>query len=390
MSGIGGKFSIFVIGASALAMASGCATTEQQARVSTYGAPAPEDGVYTGADRVFADGHMDELRRAGAASSIERPDAALLAAYEGVEGARLAHRVFGEARAEALDGACEQYVKIGQGETLYDIASYCDVPVTMLISANPVVHNPRHVEAGQIVEVPQLFNAQRHAMGGASAPAGVQFASMYVVQPGDSLNEIAARHLVSSSSIANLNPGVDWQRLPVGMQVRLPAVAAVAAPGKVSNAGPDYVEPPVVAPAEGYPYGHAPGYAASDEDGYVPPAEVTNVMPYASTPTHAVPEDAVSKSLLLTVDRTLAKPGELVTVSAVGLPANSSISLYAGPNGGDLRFIKSVTTDSSGAFSEPLPIYGGLGGVIFRATVDSTGKQLQSPRVGVDKIKPAE
>ena len=183
MSGIGGKFSIFVIGASALAMASGCATTEQQARVSTYGAPAPEDGVYTGADRVFADGHMDELRRAGAASSIERPDAALLAAYEGVEGARLAHRVFGEARAEALDGACEQYVKIGQGETLYDIASYCDVPVTMLISANPVVHNPRHVEAGQIVEVPQLFNAQRHAMGGASAPAGVQFAIGNVVEP---------------------------------------------------------------------------------------------------------------------------------------------------------------------------------------------------------------
>lgn len=371
MAGLSTK-TTFVLALIIAASTAGCATSGHNARIATYGAPrADSETQYTSADRIFRDGYADVLRT----DSRIAPDATnaqILAAYEGVDGARLAHRLYGEARAEELDGACEPYVKIVKGETLYDIAKYCDVPVSMLIDQNPVVHNPRHVKAGQIIEVPQIFNAERHALA-ANSPSGVVFASWYVVQPGDTLDDIAAHHLVSAASIAMLNPNVNLANLPAGAQLRIPAadqeITATA---------------PVVAAALPSAYGAASGTGATTMD-----KALTEVMPYAAKPAHVDHEPAVPKSLLLTVDRRTVKPGGKVVVSAVGLPANTSISLYSGANGAELDFVKTVTTDSHGTFSEPVTVKGSsnIGGVIFRAIIDSSGKQLQSPRVGVDKIK---
>lgn len=376
MSAISGNLLAVAIGACAILSASGCATGARQA--STFGAPA---SGYTSADRLFASGRIDDLRPDSPITG-ERLEPSMLAAYEGLDGARLAHRIFGQARAEKLDGACEQYVKIVQGETLYDIAQYCDVPVELIVSANPVIRNPRHVEAGDIIEVPQLFNAERHALGGAGSVSGVQYASFYVVQKGDTLTNIAARHLISPAALANLNPGADWARLPVGYTLKLPAVAAIAAPSSPSEAAP--VVPPAVASAYG-----AAAVSSSDGDDYVPPAEVTAMMPYASSPAHAAPEQPVAKSLALAVDRTIVKPGGSVTLSAVGLPANKTVSIYRGAHGGALQYVMTVKTDAKGGFSESVAVTGSdPGGVIFRAMIDETGEQLQSPRVGIDKIKP--
>lgn len=357
-----------ILGLASLALAAGCATSEPSARIATYGAS------YAGVDGLPHDGRVEEAPYGASADQAQ-----IYAAYEGLEGARLAHRLYGEARAEQLDGACERFVKIARGETLYDVSQYCDVPVSMLIEQNPLVRDARHVEAGQIVEVPQLFNAERFALAG-GVINGVTPASWYVVQSGDTLNDIAARHLVSAAAIANLNPGVDVGRLSTGVQLRIPA----AAPAGVHGAA----EPPVVAAATPYPYG--PGWAYGGEGS--PSAEVTAVMPYAGAVGHVSGDGAVPKSLSLAVDRRTVKPGGEVVVSAVGLPANTAVSLYRGANGAELKFVKTVITDAQGNFSEPVTVNGGadIGGVIFRATIDATGKQLQSPRVGVDKIKPAE
>lgn len=368
MAGIGRKSSL-ILGIASMTLAAGCATSEPSARIATYGAP------YAGVDGLPRDGRVDDLSYDASADQAQ-----IYAAYEGLEGARLAHRLYGEARAEQLDGACERYVKIISGETLYDVAQYCDVPVSLLIERNPLVRDARHVEAGQIIEVPKIFNAERHALAG-GAVNGVELASWYVVQPGDTLNDIAARHLVSAAQIANLNPGIDVGRLATGVQLRIPAVA----PAGVHDAA----AAPVVAAAAPYPYGPASAYGG--EGGYAPPAEVTAVMPYAGAIGHVSDDGAVPKSLSLAVDRRTVKPGGEVVVSAVGLPANTAVSLYRGANGAELKFVKTVITDARGSFSEAVTVNGSadIGGVIFRATIDATGKQLQSPRVGVDKIKPA-
>jgi len=373
MSNIGRNTSL-VLGVGLAALAAGCTTTTRHARAVTYGAPASVSGSnYTGADRIFRNGYIEAMRP-GAPDATE---AQILASYEGVDGARLAHRLYGEARAEQLDGACEPYVKIVRGETLYDIAQYCDVPVTMLMDYNPLVRAARHVEAGEIVEVPQIFNPERHALAYGAA-AGVQPASWYVVQPGDTLGDIAARHLVSAGSIAALNPYVDVERLAVGAQLRIPAAG-----------GHDAAAAPLIAGALPYPYGPASAYGGKGEGAYA--SEVTAVMPYASRPLHSTADEAVPKSLRLAVDRKTVKPGGDVVVSAAGLPANAAVSLYRGANGADLEFVKTVVTDSEGRFSEPVTVAGSsdIGGVIFRATIDASGKQLQSPRVGVDKIEAA-
>ena len=369
--------------AAAAAIAAGCATQTEYARTATYGAPS--NSHYTGADRVFRNGYVENLQPDSLAATA-RPDARVLAAFDGIDGARLAHRMYNDGQAEKLDGACEQYVKISQGENLYDIAQLCDVPVTMLIDYNPAVNNPRHVGVGQIVEVPQIFNAERNALliGDVNTISnGTQLASYYVVQPGDTLNDIAAKHLVSASAVANFNPGVQWASLPVGAQVRIPVVqpAGVVAPAN----------PAPVTGALPYAYGSAANYQAGAASAAASNALPTSVpQPYSLTPAQEPDQPYINKAPLLTVDRRTVKAGGSVIVSAVDLPPNAAISIYQGPNGSDLDFVTTIFTDSQGRFSTPVTVRGvsSAGGVIFRATIDKTGDQLQSPRVGIDTIKP--
>ena len=394
MSGIVGKYradntAVLLGCAAAAALAAGCATTESgYSRTATYGAPSGNH--YTGADRVFRNDYVDDLRPDSLAS-VEPTDPRVLAAFEGIEGARLAHRMYGGGHAERLDGACEQYVKATQGETLYDIAALCDVSISTLIDYNPSIRNPRHVDAGQILEIPQIYNPERQALQAGLAGGAmnnIQYASYYVVQPGDSLSAIAAKHLVSASAVANVNPSIQWASLPVGAQVKIPAA------GRGAVAAPASVQPVSAAPVSGalpYPYGPASAYqSGAATAGGADDAAIIVDQPYALTPAQAPNNPVIDKSPLLVVDRRTVNAGGVVTVSAYDLPANTTVTLFQGPNGSDLDYVTTVTTDSEGRFSTPVTVRGvsNAGGVIFRATVDDKGAQLQSPRVSIDKIKP--
>lgn len=283
------------------------------------------------------------------------------------------------AQAEQLDGACERFVKVTRVENLYDVEQFCDVPISILLAYNPSIRNARHVGQGDVIEVPQVYNPERASyMASVAGVAGIDSflrAVAYVVQPGDTLNDIAARHLVSISAVANVNPSVDWRYVQAGTAVWIPAANAG------QPAAPASITPP--SPATGslpYSYGHVSGGASGSGVSY----DVTTVMPYQMTPAQQANEKEAPRSLLM-INRRTVEPGDEVTVTGESLPANSEVSLYSGPNGNQLSFVKTVTTDSNGRFSESVPVYGNAGGVIFQATINGGEDRLQSPRVGISK-----
>jgi LysM repeat protein len=334
----------------------------------TYGPPAYAH--YHGADRIFARDYVDATRPRGPAYVAQKgPNADLLDRFRGIDGARLAHDLYPKVYAEMLDGDCERFVNIERGETLYDIEELCDVPVRTLIAYNPALRNVRHTRPGNRLEIPQLPNPDRAALQ--YDANDLLHAAYYVAQPGDTLEGVAAKHLVSASALANLNPEIDWNRLAVGARLRLPP-AGSAAPAVVT---------PVSSNSLPYPYGGgvagAGGGGSSGWPNYVltPPGSAGG------------PQDRS----LLTIDRTAVSPGQKVTVSAPAgaLPPNADVTLCKGANSRDIAQKKScetVRTDSAGAFETEVTVGGGdLGGVIFTAKAAGADK-LQSPRVGVNTL----
>ncbi|MGE0410170.1 MAG: LysM domain-containing protein [Amphiplicatus sp.] len=341
----------------AAALAAGCASYER------YGFVDP----YTGAERLYERDHVHDMRPV-AYVKVEDPAPA---AYYGIEGARLAHLVYDEGEAERLDGVCPEHFRILRGETLADIAQYCDAPVATLIAYNPSLRYAGDIVEGQIVTLPRAY--ARLADVGIADAANV----WHMLETGDTAEEIAARYNVRVEDVINLNPEIDWRAVPAGGFVRVP-VSAPPAPAS-SVAGPRGR----IDNGYRYPSGDGAGWSSGAA------AAVASVMPYNLQPTRkprGLQSDAPG---LLTVDRKTVAPGGKVTVSAVGLPANREVTIYSGSNGRDLEAVKTARTDSSGAFSEPVRVGGwaDLGGVIFKAEIDG-GASLQSPRVGVDLIEP--
>ncbi|MEQ8937021.1 MAG: LysM domain-containing protein [Amphiplicatus sp.] len=360
--------------ASLLALAAaGCATTPEQ-RYSDASSGSYYNPSYPDADRIFRNGYVDATRPLSAAHAAMAVDARTLAAYEGIEGARLAHQVYAEAQAEKLDGACERYVKIVQGETLYDIASLCDVPVYMLMDYNPSIDSPRHVFDGQTVEVPYMVNGDRLAY--AQEAGLINAAASYVVQPGDTLSSIAAAHLAPAYSIADLNPEVDWRALPIGAQILIPAEPAVlGVPGT-----------PRAKPISSYlGDGDFSGRRGWRRGGEGNTSEIEKLMPYKLKPVGAEEPTANDFGGMLTVDKTIVSPGQRVFVSASGLPANSNVTISRGANRAELRTVETVRTGPDGTLNAGVrvPRRADMGGVVITATVDRTGETLYSERVGV-------
>jgi LysM repeat protein len=368
---------------SALALAAGCATTAP--RDYADNGPVYSSPHYTGPDRLYRDNFVRNTRPFDGAVSEPQYAAAprqapaiTAVSFDGIEGARRAHEMFPESQAERLDGACERFVKITRDETLYDVERLCDVPVSILLAYNPGVRNARHVGAGDVIEVPQVYNPERAAyvasIVGADGAGTHVPAVAYVVQPGETLNEIAARHLVSAAAVANANPTVDWPLIRAGATVWIPSANGVAAP-----VGANIPVKPSAPVTGGLPYDFKGG---SHAGGSGLTYDVTTVMPYQMTPAQQAAESEAPRGLLM-INRRTASPGEEVTVTGENLPKNAEVSLYSGPNGSQLKFVKNVTTDANGRFSESVTVSGDAGGIIFQAT--SGDERLQSPRVGVSK-----
>ncbi|WP_411816625.1 LysM peptidoglycan-binding domain-containing protein [Hyphococcus sp. DH-69] len=180
--------------------------------------------------------------------------------FDGINGARVAHRLYSDARAERVDGDCEMRVNIERGETLSDIAEYCDVPVAAIIDANPHIRNPRSVSAGEILRIP---NVRGNVYEGSRRYRNIDYSDdyveagvietdrrnrdYYVVRRGDTLGEIARQFDVSLREIRRLNGRIDPYALQVGQRIYLPDYARKAPSERPRR---DYVhyenEPPLV------------------------------------------------------------------------------------------------------------------------------------------------
>jgi LysM repeat protein len=371
--------------ASVLALAAGCTTTNSS-RVA-YGssdyARAPRD---TGPDRLYRNDFVRntrpetrqvELALAPAPSPAYAqysppaygPSPLTLASFDGIEGARRAHQMFPSAQAEQLDGACERNVKIARYENLYDVEQLCDVKVSVLLAYNPNIRDARHIGEGVLIEVPETYNPERIAYvrsvlaaqpGQASHIATVA----YVVQPGDTLNDIAARHLVSAAAVANVNPQTDWRYLQVGATVWIPSSSSVAPGQPLGASTPAHSSGGPV--TGGMPYNFNGAGSGAGGVAY----DVSTVMPYHMTPAQQASEKEGARKLLM-INKRVVAPGEEVTITGENLPANRN----------QMEFVGTVQTDSNGAFSQSFPVTGDTGGgVIFQAAVDGE-KRLQSPRV---------
>lgn len=365
------------LAAGLVALAAGCATTSQSSGGQQLAYHNPS---YPDADRVFRNGYVEATRPHSAQQAARAAEIGSLAAYDGIAGARRAHKIHGGALAEKLDGACERFVSIEGKESLYDIAAYCDVPVYMLMEYNPSVMSPRHVSPGQMIEVPYIVNIERIAF---AHEAGLINAAAYVVQPGDTLNSIAASHLAPAESIVAVNPDVNWRAMPVGLTIRIPAIPSSG----VVIGGPTTPSPKPVMSYLGD--GDFSGLSGGRRWGGGHYHEVEKLMPYRLRPVSTSDSLPGERGGQLSVNRRTVSPGQTVRISADGLPPNARVTLSSGPNRAELRTVDTVLTGPDGSLDANVRVgrRSDIGGVVITATVDKTGETLYSERVGVLRIE---
>jgi len=97
-----------------------------------------------------------------------------------------------------------QYV-VQPGDTFYRIAQRHHISVEALAAANPQVENPNIIWPGMVLYIP-------------ARPA-----QQYIVQPGDTLWEIARTFGITVAALQQANPGVDPYRLRIGQRLVIPA-----------------------------------------------------------------------------------------------------------------------------------------------------------------------
>lgn len=210
-------------GASLLAMfAAACASDDRYYDYGLNDTQPYYDATYNPRDRYSLDYKRDQR------------------GYEGINGARVAHRLYADARAESLDGDCERRVRLERGETLSDIAEYCDVPVAALIDYNPQLPNPRYISEGTLINVPPIKGkvyegAQRYFyndreygdnyLAGGSIDSDRRGRAFYTIRRGDTLGEISQKFQVPLRVLINMNPRIEPRRLEVGDKILLPDYA---------------------------------------------------------------------------------------------------------------------------------------------------------------------
>lgn len=122
--------------------------------------------------------------------------------------------------------------QIRPGDTLLGIAARYHTTVSALMKANPQIHDPNRIYAGQSLNVPDGFQAPR--------PGGVR----YTVRPGDTLSGIGARFGVSYQAIAQANHIANPNLIHVGQQLVIP--------GRDTTPGPTPTPPaPTPSPVSG-------------------------------------------------------------------------------------------------------------------------------------------
>jgi len=96
------------------------------------------------------------------------------------------------------------YWEVAYGDTLYEIARATNVPLKVLIAANPNV-NPQNLQVGQQICIPDC-------------PSGV----FWEVAPGDTLYKISQATKIPLERILAVNPGIEPENLQIGQFICLP------------------------------------------------------------------------------------------------------------------------------------------------------------------------
>lgn len=96
---------------------------------------------------------------------------------------------------------------VQRGDTLYYIANRLEVRLEDIISANPGI-DPYHLMVGQMICI----------------PACPPHFTPKIIEPGDTLYQIAQTWQVSVESILQANPGIDPNYLRVGQRICIPTL----------------------------------------------------------------------------------------------------------------------------------------------------------------------
>jgi len=123
--------------------------------------------------------------------------------------------------------------RIQPGDTMSSIAARNGVTLAALERANPQVHNPNLIYAGESLNIPGKSDsfappAQKPSSG-----------SSYTVRSGDSMSGIAARHGVSLSALERANPQVKNPNLIYpGQRLTIPGGDSFTPPPPANNPPP--------------------------------------------------------------------------------------------------------------------------------------------------------
>ncbi len=112
-----------------------------------------------------------------------------------------------------------QIYVIQAGDTLYLIARRFNIPLNVLLMANPGI-NPYNLRIGQEICIP--------VPPPVTCPNGT---TRYTIVAGDTLYAIAARFSTTVEAILNANPGIDPYNLMIGQVICIPEAPPVPEPG---------------------------------------------------------------------------------------------------------------------------------------------------------------
>ncbi|MEW6650512.1 MAG: LysM peptidoglycan-binding domain-containing protein [Chloroflexota bacterium] len=120
------------------------------------------------------------------------------------------------AKPVAANSTCGSTYTVQRGDHLAKIARLCSVTVSDLLAANPNIKNRNLIYPGQVIKIPSSSQPDP-GMGGV----------VYMVKPGDTLNEIARLFKVTLQDILKTNPSItNPNRIESGIQIKLPEGAA--------------------------------------------------------------------------------------------------------------------------------------------------------------------
>lgn len=136
---------------------------------------------------------------------------------------------------------CGSYIYAQSSDTVYRISQKCGVSVGAILNANPDIGDTYSLRAGQIVHIPSHVSAHRSNACAARA----------TLQPGESLDDVAARCGVTLHALLRANPDLrDLEVVRAGYAVNIPRrqAAPVRSPIRVVHPRPA-PQPVAVQPA---------------------------------------------------------------------------------------------------------------------------------------------